>query len=124
MSDPVVLSRESSAVIARTVHEVQGVERVVVCRHDGVALWDDEVLERRTAGAASVAAILGMARVASEALGLSGNRGVVLHGGSSRALVTWWDSQHVVAVVVRPETRLGLVRKALAQAQVELLTES
>lgn len=118
-----MFTRASGGLIATTVRTVPGVRRVILCQPDGVALYDDEALEKRSTGAASVSALVGLARAASEALDVGASRGIVLYGEDAKCLVTRWDTSHIVAVVTELTSELDAVRDALARAQVEMLTE-
>ncbi len=97
-------SREECAAAAAELRSAPGVRRVVFSRHDGLAHYDDAVLEERAAGAAAVAALMGTASLSAEVFALGDPQGVIVYGGDVQLIVRPVTGELLMIVVVDLES--------------------
>jgi len=96
----VIIAKHGLLAAARVRQTVSGVQRVIVARTDGIAMYDDVPLEARDGGAAITAAIVGLAATSTRAFGL-GAAGVSAVGGERGTLiVTPIDGGHLLGILI------------------------
>ncbi|WP_062072394.1 roadblock/LC7 domain-containing protein [Demequina sediminicola] len=95
-----IVAKHGMLVAARVKQALPGVERVIVARTDGIALYDDVPLAARDGAAAVTAATVGLAATATASFGMGAARLAVIHGESGALAMAPIDSGHLLAVVV------------------------
>lgn len=99
-----MIPREECAEAAALLRQATGVRRVVFSLQDGIAHYDDAVLEERAAGAACVAALMGAAGLSAEVFDLGSPQGVIVYGEDVQLIVRPVGAELLMIVVVDLES--------------------
>lgn len=82
-----MILRDAAAEVARALHRIPEVTRVLVAGRDGLPLFDERQLAERDHGAAATASALGVAAVVADTLRLGEPQGSILVGDEAVAVI-------------------------------------
>lgn len=95
-----IIAKHGLLAAARLRKVVPGVQRVIVARTDGIAMYDDVPLEARDGGAALTAAVVGLAATSTRAFGLGAAGVASVRGERGTLVVAPVDGGHLLAILI------------------------
>ncbi|WP_061962492.1 roadblock/LC7 domain-containing protein [Demequina flava] len=116
-----IIPKHGLLVAARLKRSVTGIERVIISRTDGIALYDDVPLAARDGAAALTAATVGLAATATSSFALGAARLAVLEGEAGSLVIAPVDAGHLLAVVLGADVPVGDAVREVVQRESEWL---
>ncbi|MDN4482507.1 roadblock/LC7 domain-containing protein [Demequina lignilytica] len=115
-----MILRDAAVEVARALHRLPEVTRVIVAGRDGLPLFDELTLADRDHGAAATATALGVAAVVADTLGLGPSQGSIVMGEDAVAVIRPLACGYSLAVVAHAATDVGDLHRRVRRHAREL----